>query len=92
MLTVPNKFMKFVYTYIQHFPSSSHARQNNLPPKKRFENQNVPSYKEGEASSLNKEYKTEESKTVSILPGVIRHTACPDSSLAYYYDYNTSSQ
>ena len=75
----------------------SHARQNHLPPKKRFENKNVPSYKEGEASSQeiqNQESKskTEESKTISILPGVIRHTSCPDSSLAYYYDYNASSQ
>ena len=75
----------------------SHARQNNLPPKKRFENKNVPSYKEGEASSQeiqNQESKskTEDSKTVSILPGVIRHTSCPNSSLAYYYDYNASSK
>ena len=71
----------------------SHARQNNLPPKKRFENKNVPSYKEGEASSQeiqNQESKskTEETKTVSILAGVIRHTSCPNVSLAYYYDYN----
>jgi hypothetical protein len=73
----------------------SHARQNNLPHKKRFENQNIPSYKEDKASSQqiqNQESKTEESKAVSILPGVIRHTSCPNNSLAYYYDYNVSSQ
>jgi hypothetical protein len=73
---------------------SSHARQN-LPPKKRFENQNYPSYKEGEASNKqipNQESKTEETKTMSILPGVIRHTSCPNSSLAYYYDYNAFSK
>ena len=72
----------------------SHARQNNLPPKKRFENQHVPSYTEDEASSQqiqNQESKTEESKAVSILPGVIRHTSCPNNSLAYYYNYNGSS-
>ena len=66
------------------------ARQNNLPPKKRSENQNYPSYKEGEASSQTK--KTEETKTVSFLPGVIRHTSCPNSALAYYYDYNAYSK
>ena len=72
-----------------------HARQNNLPPKKIFENKNYPSYKEGEASGQqiqNPESKTEETKTVSILPGVIRHTSCPNSSLAYYYDYNAYSK
>ena len=35
---------------------------------------------------------TEETKTVSFLPGVIRHTSCPNSALAYYYDYNAYSK
>ena len=71
----------------------SHARQNNLPPKKRFMNRNFPSHKAREASSQqikNQESKskTEETKTVSILAGVIRHTSCPNDFLAYYFDYN----
>ena len=70
--------------------SNSHASQNNLPPKKRFENQNFNSWQEG--SELNEESKTEESKTVSILAVVISHTSCPDNTLAYYYNYNSSSK
>ena len=27
-------------------------------------------------------------KKAKILPGVIRHTSCPHSTLAYYYDYS----
>ena len=62
----------------------------NLLPKKRFENQNFNSWQEG--SELNEESKTEESKTVSILAVVISHTSCPDNTLAYYYNYNSSSK
>ena len=29
-----------------------------------------------------------EAKKARILPGVIRHTSCPDRSLAYYYNYS----
>ena len=29
-----------------------------------------------------------EPKKAKILPGVIRHTSCPDNTLAYYYNYN----
>ena len=28
-----------------------------------------------------------EAKKARILPGVIRHTSCPDNTLAYYYNY-----
>ena len=73
----------------------SHTNQNNLPPKKRFENQNFNSSDGGEVSSqqiLNQESKPEESKTVLILPGVIRHTSCPDNTLAYHYNYNSGSK
>jgi hypothetical protein len=26
-------------------------------------------------------------QTTTVIPGVIRHTSCPDSALAYYYHY-----
>ena len=29
-----------------------------------------------------------EPKQAKIIPGVIRHTSCPDNTLAYYYNYN----
>ena len=29
-----------------------------------------------------------EAKKAKICPGVIRHTSCPDSALAYYYNYS----
>ena len=29
-----------------------------------------------------------EPKKAKILPGVIRHTSCPNNTLAYYYNYN----
>ena len=29
-----------------------------------------------------------EARKVKILPGVIRHTSCPDRYLAYYYNYS----
>ena len=69
---------------------NSHANQNSLPPKKRFENQNFNSWKEG--PQPNEESKTEERQKVSILAGVIRHTSCPDNTLAYYYNYNSGSK
>ena len=77
-----------------HTTHISHTNQNNLPPKKRFENQNFNPSDGGEVSSqqiINQESKPEESKTILILPGVIRHTSCPDSSLAFYYHYDSSS-
>ena len=32
--------------------------------------------------------KKPEPKKAKILPGVIRHTSCPDNTLAYYYNYS----
>ena len=31
-----------------------------------------------------------EARLARILPGVIRHTSCPDRSLAYYYNYSVN--
>ena len=31
-----------------------------------------------------------EARRVKILPGVIRHTSCPDRYLAYYYNYSVN--
>ena len=62
-------------------PTNRYASQNNLPPKKRFENPNFNSWQEGHEP--NEESKTEESQKVSILAGVIRHTSCPDNTLAF---------
>ena len=31
-----------------------------------------------------------EAKQAKIIPGVIRHTSCPDTYLAYYYNYSVN--
>ena len=49
-----------------------------LPPKKRFGH--FTEYSNTEESTETKV----EKKTPLILPGVIRHTSCPDHSLAYF--------
>ena len=69
--------------------------QRKLPPKKRFratfENGGFIGKEEAEPLKNNIIPNQEENlKTVHILPGVIRHTSSPDSSLAYYYKYNSS--
>ena len=66
-----------------------------LPLKQRFgatfENGGFIGKKEAEPLKNNIIPNQEENwKTVHILPGVIRHTSSPDSSLAYYYKYNSS--
>jgi hypothetical protein len=67
-----------------------------LPLKKRFgatfENGGLNVKKEAETHQSSIIPKQEEPlQTVHILPGVIRHTSCPDSSLAFYYKYNSLS-
>ena len=75
-----------------------------LPLKKRFgttlENPYFSSMKEPKRNliekqqTINRTEETEhklgkpEARKVKILPGVIRHTSCPDISLAYYYNYS----
>ena len=56
--------------------AKDYPTQYNLPPKKRadWKGTDMPSH-------------AEDRRTVNILPGVIRHTSSPDSSLAYYYNY-----
>ena len=60
--------------------------QSNLPPKKRFDWKE--SGKDGKDTE-NEGSKTEDSRTV--LPGVIRHTSCPDTNLAYYYTHSANN-
>ena len=78
------------------------ANQRKLPLKKRFgatfENLYFNFGKEPEKHNnpwiQNRTEKIEnilqktESRNANILPGVIRHTSCPNRSLAYYYDYS----
>ena len=33
-----------------------------------------------------------EPKKAKILPGVIRHTSCPNNTLAYYYNYSVKTK
>ena len=54
------------------------STKNFLPPKKRFIH--FEEYNNSEESTKTKV----EKKNPSILPGVIRHTSCPDHSLAYF--------
>ena len=51
--------------------------KETLPPKKRFGQY-------CEASKSNKIATENIDKKSTILPGVIRHTSCPDHSLAYF--------
>ena len=62
------------------------AGQSNLPPKKRFD------WKESAEDGKDRENegsKTGDTRTV--LPGVIRHTSCPDTNLAYYYTHSANN-
>ena len=68
--------------------------KNNLPLKKRFSavlsekailNNNLQRLKKKEDLPLNSE--EPKNKDVIIIPGVIRHTSCPDTYLAYYFNY-----
>ena len=61
--------------------AKEYPTQYNLPPKKRadWKGTDMPSHTQCTGS--------EDRRTVNILPGVIRHTSSPDSSLAYYYNY-----
>ena len=63
--------------------AKDYPTQYNLPPKKRadWKGTEMPSY-----AQAGSEY----TRTVNILPGVIRHTSSPDGSLAYYYNYKAS--
>ena len=69
------------------------AKKNNLPLKKRFcgtfveELGNKKKYEDtNNKSRVEKEPKEE--RNAKILPGVIRHTSCPDSYLAFYFKYD----
>ena len=66
------------------------ANQNNLPLKKRFcglfvEDLCSSGKDENNKSMVKKEHKEE--RNAKIFPGVIRHTSCPDTYLAFYYKY-----
>ena len=68
------------------------ANQNNLPLKKRFCGLFVEDLcssgkeeDENNKSMVKKEHKEE--RNAKIFPGVIRHTSCPDTYLAFYYKY-----
>ena len=63
-----------------------------LPLKKRFKKlENIHKNAEERSSSSNDDMERDddfellEEKERSILPGVIRHTSCPDRFLAFYY-------
>ena len=79
------------------------ANQSQLPLKKRFgtsiENSCFPIYQEQERiknpwiqkqQNMENNLQKPEARRVSISPGVIRHTSCPDRSLAYYYNYSSN--
>lgn len=59
-----------------------------LPPKKRFKIEVDEIKKECETEKKIKEEKDESGGKGIILPGVIRHTSCPDHSIAYVFRCN----
>ena len=59
-----------------------------LPPKKRFKIEVDEIKKEPETEKKIKEEKDECGGKGTILPGVIRHTSCPDHSIAYVFRCN----
>ena len=79
------------------------ANQSKIPPKKRFgatieNSMNNPETDKNQwnekqqminkTAEMDHNFPREEARTVTILPGVIRHTSCPKMSLAYYYNYS----
>ena len=80
--------------------------QSKLPPKKRFGTtaENVEQQPK-QPEMLNQRHKKisnppeveqnlqrTEPRKAKILPGVIRHTSCPDRSLAFYYNYSMNKK
>ena len=82
----------------EHSPSSKWSSQSSLPLKKRhggmFEDSKVDPWIQKQQNIESKRSKTDtnilksEDKKAAILPGVIRHTSCPENTLAYYYNYS----
>ena len=81
------------------FPSSCSDGSKTLPLKKRswkgVHGVSEENIKQNNFHSMhsdiffhNKERKFSSSNNVNVLPGVIRHTSCPDNTLAYYYNYS----
>ena len=62
---------------------------NSLPLKKRFRAVLTYSlHKVKKNEDINVKIDKNKKREVNIVPGVIRHTSCPDDSLAYYLDYD----
>ena len=76
----------------------SNTSKNELPFKKRFgapimnkHSEPLMKIKQNHLYAREEEEKhfgKSESKKADILPGVIRHTSCPKSTLAFYYHYS----
>ena len=77
---------------------SNEFSKNNLPLKKRIcesfehfqENPSnvVDTHKQENGIENASKHMENNANTRTILPGVIRHTSCPNSTLAYYYNYS----
>ena len=66
-----------------HFSSMKESKKHNQPLIEKQQTIN-------RTEEMEQNFQKPEARQVKILPGVIRHTSCPDISLAYYYNYSVN--
>ena len=90
--TMKTEVPKETFQAIENKPIGEYQRpnQSTLPLKKRtltaFENQWNQNRQESKSTVPNLDV---DATNIRIVPGVIRHTSSPNSSLAFYYYYDT---